>query len=355
MLSSFTEPGTISRSSSTPSEPSSLMIRWRYESVTLNPSAIEILATMTAFSPTRADAFWTRMTKEDWASAHTTAVSTTKATTSAGPPATFAMLRSRLAGSGAPVAQAATGAPGPTSRRLFRHREDPDHAALGHFLRPAEEIRQQPLLELRVDAPARHDADVLDAVHHEGARRRDDAGVRVELPQDLPGARVEGAEVPVVRPAREDEPAARGEDPSPAHRVGELVTPRPLTRADVPGLDLAKVLRALVDGEADVGNVDTRPPLPGDVLLDLAFHEPAVVVVGGDEETPHLGVVGRVGPVLAAPERRAKVGAPAGRRHAVGVVARTAGRRVDALEHVLLDVPGGGDEADLVLAALQPI
>src|SRR5207247_6745904 len=60
------------------------------------------------------------------------------------------------------------------------------------------------------------------------------------------------------------------------HRVGELVTPRPLHPVEVPGLDLAEVLRALVDGEADVGDVHARPPLPGDVLLDLAFHEPAV-------------------------------------------------------------------------------
>src|SRR5262245_64418624 len=55
----------------------------------------------------------------------------------------------------------------------------------------------------RIDAPPGHDADVLDAVHREGRRRCDDAGVRGELPQQLPGARIEGAEIPVMRSARD--------------------------------------------------------------------------------------------------------------------------------------------------------
>jgi len=55
------------------------MILWRYESVIVNPSPIEIFATMTAFSPTLADAFWTLMTKEDSAPAQTTPVSATRA------------------------------------------------------------------------------------------------------------------------------------------------------------------------------------------------------------------------------------------------------------------------------------
>src|SRR2546425_1080784 len=156
------------------------------------------------------------------------------------------------------------------------------------------------------------DADDLSALAGEGGRGREDAGFRPDLPQPLSGGRVEGAEVAVIRPAGEDEPAAGGQDPSPAHRVGELVTPRPLHSVDVPGLDLAEVLRALVDGEADVGDVDARPPLSRDVLLDLAFHEPAVVVVGRDEEASHLGVVGGRRPVLAAPERRTEVGALTG-------------------------------------------
>src|SRR5438552_18499387 len=67
---------------------------------------------------------------------------------------------------------------------------------------------------LPIYAPAGHDADVLSAVDGEGGRRRDDAGVRTELPQHLSGGRVEGAEVAVIRPAGEDEPAAGGQDPS---------------------------------------------------------------------------------------------------------------------------------------------
>src|SRR5256886_17285435 len=54
------------------------------------------------------------------------------------------------------------------SRRLLGNREDPDHAALRHVLLPAEKVRDQPLLEGRVDAPAGHDADVLSAVDGEG-------------------------------------------------------------------------------------------------------------------------------------------------------------------------------------------
>src|SRR2546427_10182157 len=57
------------------------MIRWRYESVIVNPSPIEIVATMTAFSPTRADAFWTLMTKDDPATAHAAHVSPARAKT----------------------------------------------------------------------------------------------------------------------------------------------------------------------------------------------------------------------------------------------------------------------------------
>src|SRR3989441_2879035 len=78
---SWTEPGTTFLSSSTPFEADSLMIRWRYESVIVNPSPIEIVATMTAFSPPRADAFWTLMTKDDPASAHTAHVSPARAKT----------------------------------------------------------------------------------------------------------------------------------------------------------------------------------------------------------------------------------------------------------------------------------
>src|SRR5207247_6259848 len=58
--------------------------------------------------------------------------------------------------------------PGASSRHLLRNREDPDHATLRHVLLPAEKIGEEPLLEGRVDAPARHDADVLCAVDREG-------------------------------------------------------------------------------------------------------------------------------------------------------------------------------------------
>src|SRR3989454_6612989 len=146
-----------------------------------------------------------------------------------------------------------------------------------------------------------------------------------------------------VPPAKTSPPAVVT-IPPPVHRVGELVTPRPLPRVDVPGLDLAEVLRALVHGEADIGDVHARPPLPGHVLLHFAFHEPAVVIVGRDEEASHLGVVGGRRPVFAAPERRTEVGALAGPWNPVSIVVGTAGLRIDALEHVLLDVRSGGAE-----------
>src|SRR5438034_2712191 len=64
------------------------MSRWRYESVILKPSPIEIFATMIAFSPTRADAFSMLITTGDFESAaalgrplHTTAVNATSVTT----------------------------------------------------------------------------------------------------------------------------------------------------------------------------------------------------------------------------------------------------------------------------------
>src|SRR5439155_26114368 len=171
------------------------------------------------------------------------------------------------------------------------------------------------------------DRDVLAAIEREGRGRRDGAGVRADLPQHVSVRCVEGPEVSIIRPAREDQPAARGQDARPVHRGGVLVAPRLLGRADIPGLDLAEVLRGLVDGEADVRDVDAGPPLPGYVLLHLAFHEPAMVVVGRDVEASGLRVVRRARPVLPAPERGAEVGALAGARLALGIVLGTAGLR----------------------------
>src|SRR2546426_6761025 len=342
------------------------MILWRYESVIVNPSPIEIFATMTAFSPTLADAFWTLMTKEDSAPAQTTPVSATRArarldtrrvTTGHRALGTVHLPRLTPTHRAGRLPRGATDSPGRkgSSRRLLRDREDPDHAARGDVLRPAEEIGQQPLLEFRVDAPTGDDADLLSPVDGKGHRGGADAGVRRDLPQHLPGARVEGAKIRLIRPACEDEPAGGGHGSPPVHRVGELVTPRPLPRVDVPGLDLAEVLRALVHGEPDIGDVHARPPLPGHVLLHFAFHEPAVVIVGRDEEASHLGVVGGRRPVFAAPERRTEVGALAGLWNPVSIVVGTAGLRIDALEHVLLDVRGGGDEPDPISAPLQQV
>src|SRR2546426_1918498 len=332
---------------------------------------------MTAFSPTLADAFWILMATGYPGSTATLDVATSaipisairptarldtsRATPSNPAPCTCTPCFSPDLGrrgrgpTRTDMCRRASGRPRPRGppRGLLRDREDPDHAALRHVLLPAEEIGKQPLLERWVDAPAGHDADVLHTVDREGSGRRDDAGVRADLPQQVSGRGVEGSEVPVIRPAREDQPAARGQDPPPVHRGGVLVAPHLLRRADVPGLDLAEVLRALVDREADIGDVDAGPPLPGHVLLHLAFHEPAVIVVGGNVEARRLGVVGCGHPVLAAPERRTEVGALARARLALGIVLGTAGRRIDALEHVLLDVPGRGDEPDPLLAPLQ--
>src|SRR5262245_4136137 len=243
----------------------------------------------------------------------------------------------------------------PHSPDLLTDREHPDDSALGHVLRPAEQVAEQTLLKRRINAPARGDPDVLDAVHGEGNGRRGDAGVRAELPQHLAGARVEGAEVPVVRPAAEDEPAARREDRPPVHGVGEQMAPHPLVTVDVPGLDLAEVTRVLVDREADIRDIDPCPPLPGDVRLDLARHVAAVVVIGRDEQHAELRVVGRERPVLATPERGAEVGALARARHALRVVLGAAGLGIDALEDVLLHVGRRRYERDLVVAPFQPI
>src|SRR2546422_9711185 len=127
------------------------MIRWRYESVIVNPSPIEIFATMTAFSPTLADAFWTLMTKEDSAPAQTTPVSATRArarldtrrvTTGHRALGTVHLPRLTPTHRAGRLPRGATDSPGRkgSSRRLLRDREDPDHAARGDVLRPAEEI-----------------------------------------------------------------------------------------------------------------------------------------------------------------------------------------------------------------------
>src|SRR6267143_3593758 len=190
---------------------------------------------------------------------------------------------------------------------LLPDREHPDDPTLWHVLLPAEKIAEQTLLEGRIDAPAGGDADVLDAVHGERDGRSGDAGVRAELPQHFSGARVEGAEEPVARAAAEDEPPGGRQHRPPVHGVGEQVAPHALVAADVPRLDLAEVPRGLVDGEADVRDVDARPPLTRHVGLNLALHVAAVVVVGRDEEHAALRVVGREQPILTSPKRQTKV------------------------------------------------
>src|SRR2546427_10122785 len=197
------------------------MILWRYESVIVNPSPIEIFATMTAFSPTLADAFWTLMTKEDSAPAQTTPVSATRArarldtrrvTTGHRALGTVHLPRLTPTHRAGRLPRGATDSPGRkgSSRRLLRDREDPDHAARGDVLRPAEEIGQQPLLEFRVDAPTGDDTDVLSTVDRKGHRRGNEARGRRGMPQTHPGAPVEGAASPGLRPAPPDRPAAAG-------------------------------------------------------------------------------------------------------------------------------------------------
>src|SRR2546427_10426785 len=179
------------------------MILWRYESVIVNPSPIEIFATMTAFSPTLADAFWTLMTKEDSAPAQTTPVSATRArarldtrrvTTRHRALGTVHLPRFTPAHRAGRLPRGATDSPDRkgSSRRLLRDREDPDHAARGDVLRPAEEIGQQPLLEFRVDAPTGDDSDVLSTVDRKGHRRGGEARERRAHAQQPPRARVEG-------------------------------------------------------------------------------------------------------------------------------------------------------------------
>src|SRR3989442_8252229 len=154
---------------------------------------------MTAFSPTLADAFWTLMTKEDSAPAQTTPVSATRArarldtrrvTTGHRALGTVHLPRLTPTHRAGRLPRGATDSPGRkgSSRRLLRNREDPDHAARGDVLRPAEEIGQQPLLEFRVDAPTGDDADVLSTVDRKGHRRGDDAGGRRGMPQHPPRA-----------------------------------------------------------------------------------------------------------------------------------------------------------------------
>src|SRR5437867_11179649 len=115
------------------------MSRWRYESVILKPSPIEIFATMIAFSPTRADAFSMLITTGDFESAATlgrplptTAVNATSVTTRR----LTRRVPPRIHAPGEPVVAEATGSPGrkTSSRHLLRNREDPDHAARGNVL-----------------------------------------------------------------------------------------------------------------------------------------------------------------------------------------------------------------------------
>src|SRR5215470_7858833 len=129
--------------------------------------------------------------------------------------------------------------------RLLTDRKYPHDPALRDVLVPPEEVAEQALLERRVDAPAGGHPDVLHAIDRERDGRCGDAGVRAELPQHLAGARIEGPEVAVIRPAAEHESARGRQHRPPVHRVGEEVTPDALVAVHVPRLHFTEVPGAL--------------------------------------------------------------------------------------------------------------
>src|SRR5262249_49639499 len=149
--------------------------------------------------------------------------------------------------------------------------------------------------------------DILDTIDLIGRRRRDDAGIGLKPPKLLAGPCVVGAELAVIGPAREDETAASGKHRSPHHRARIQVPPGPLASVHVEGLQFTIEARLRVDGEVQVRNSDTGPPLPRNTLLNLAFQGVAVVLIGRDVHHPGLWIVRLVWPVLAAPQAGAEL------------------------------------------------
>ena len=134
----------------------------------------------------------------------------------------------------------------------------------------------------------------------------------------------------------------------------ELVRPDFLARRNVPRLQLADVRRRRLRlTEVELVGVGPEPQLTFNQRLLLADHRATQVVVRRDVEKPGRRAVGGRWPILAAPQRRTERYRFAHGGDFCRVVLGSAGLRIDLGEDILVDERVGGDEIDLVRAALE--
>src|SRR5260221_955457 len=217
--------------------------------------------------------------------------------------------------------------------------EDEDGPGLGHDRRGFVDRVQAVLDPARIEVPACGDGDVLLAVDLEGGGNADGAGRQREAPQLVAGAGVERPELPILRPAREQDVPGGDQQRRPEVRL-EIVLPHLLAGVQVPGLQLTDVVLgagASPDRPEDVVDLVAQIAVLGVLVRDLALREVrAEVVVRRDVEefclrAPRLGW-----PVFAATNARAELGALF-RARSLGLVdGWTAGLRVNRGEDVVI-------------------
>src|SRR6516162_11338439 len=128
------------------------------------------------------------------------------------------------------------------------------------------------------------------------------------------------------------------------------MAPDLLAGVEIPGLQLTDVVPAWRDiecrGRADIA-------LPRRVSCRLAGDRRAQVLIGGDIEKTRLWTVGHRRPVLASPQRWAKIGFLSGSWLSNGIDIGPPGLRIEACENVLFYKRLAVDKVDLVCSALE--
>src|SRR5712691_8094141 len=185
---------------------------------------------------------------------------------------------------------------------LLSHRKDPDDAPLRHVGFGAHERIKSALHLLCVDTPAGLHGNILHAIDRERTRHARYAGVGAEFPQHPAGPGIEGAEMPVIRTARKDQRAPRGQHRTPVH-VLVVVRPDFLAAVQIPRLQFTNMVGAWSYQQLGRVGVDAGVALPWFIgwSLGFALQRGALVLVCRNVQESRLGIVRGRWPVLATP------------------------------------------------------
>src|SRR5712664_2610273 len=229
--------------------------------------------------------------------------------------------------------------------------EDEDGPGLGHDRRGFVDRVQAVLDAARIEVPACGDGDVLLAVDLEGGGNADGAGRQREAPQLVAGAGVERPELPILRPAGEQDVPGGDQQRRPEVRL-EIVLPHLLAGVQVPGLQLADVVLgtgASPDRPEDVVDLVAHIEPLGVLVRDLTLWEVrAEIVVRRYVEELGLRAPRFGRPIFAAANARAELGALVRPRPLGLVDRRTAGLRVNRREDVVVGERVGVQELEAI-------